>query len=61
MSTADPTRGQVRHDGYLFLGYYKDSYGIREKWVSPERWEKIREYNREYHKTYRPKTKCEPS
>jgi len=51
----------VRHDGYLFLGYYKDSYGIREKWVSPERWEKIREYNRQYHKTYRPKTKCEPS
>jgi hypothetical protein len=43
------TAGDRRSDGFYFVNYEKTKYGIREKWASPERWKKIKEYNRKYH------------
>ena len=62
MTTTDINRGHIRHDGYIFLGYDRDrKRNLREKWCSPEAWEKRKLYQQKYHKTYRKKSKCDPS
>ena len=41
--------GDRRKDGYYFVNYEKtQKYGFYEKWASPERWLKIKEYQRQY-------------
>lgn len=58
----DIPRGYTRNDGYIFLGYERNRKCIfREKWCSPEAWEKRKLYQHTYQKKYRQKTKCVPS
>lgn len=47
-----PTRkfGERREDGFLFVNYEKRDGRFREKWASPERWIKMKEYHKAYEK-----------
>lgn len=49
------TFGDRREDGYFFVNYEKRDGRLREKWASPERWAKMKEYHRAYETTRRRK------
>jgi len=51
MLKATRTYGDRREDGYFFVNYEKRDGRLREKWASPERWLKMKEYHRAYDKT----------
>lgn len=48
MLKATRTYGDRREDGYFFVNYEKRDGRLREKWASPERWLKMKEYHRAY-------------
>lgn len=54
------TAGDRRSDGFYFVNYEKTKYGLQEKWASPERWKKIKEYSKAYHKNRRRKNRKTP-
>lgn len=49
----DIKRGEKRDDGFRFLCYEKQGGRIRERWVSPKRWEAIRRYQSVYNRAWR--------
>jgi hypothetical protein len=48
MLKATLTFGDRREDGYFFVNYEKRDGRLREKWASPERWLRMKEYHRTY-------------
>jgi hypothetical protein len=53
----DHQRGDTRADGYRFIGFEKRDGRLRQKWASPDRWERLKEDQAEWFRQWQERKK----